>query len=137
MKYDPTRIEDKIKAQAKFSFFLDNNKKFELKEIKNKRTISQNSSLHLYFDFIAEWLNELGVEFTYNGIKGVELSTMYTPHIVKEMIWKPIQLTLFKTDSTTKLTTDNMNKIIDILTKFFAEKGINLQFPSIESLTNK
>ncbi len=74
----------------------------------------------------------MGAEFSYTGIKGMELSTRYTPSIVKEFFWKPLQLTLFDFESTTKLTTQQMNDIIDIISKFFAEKGINLPFPSID-----
>jgi hypothetical protein len=104
-------------------------------EIKNKkRTLTQNSALHLYFNFIADELNELGQEFEYNGITGKQLSMRYTGHIIKEMFWKPIQLALFDIDSTTKLNTKQMNDIIDIFTKFFGDKGVVIPFPSVDCL---
>ncbi|MBL4703470.1 MAG: hypothetical protein JKY54_03055, partial [Flavobacteriales bacterium] len=56
---------------------------------------------------------------------------------VKEFIWKPIQNALFDIKSTTKLDTKEINEIIDVITKYFGDKGITVDFPSIESLTNK
>ena len=58
----------------------------------------------------------------------------YTPTLVKEFVWRPIQLTLFNIESTTKLDTKQMNEVIDVITKFFGDRGIVLPFPSIETL---
>lgn len=102
------------------------------KEIK-LRTKAQNSALHQYFNMISTELNEMGAEFHYTGLRGVDLSTRYTPTIVKDFFWRPIQLALFDIESTTQLDTRQMNEIIDVITKFFADKGINIQFPSEES----
>ena len=50
-----------------------------------KRSLQQNKrALHLLFQNIAFELNRIGMEFTYNGIKGLEIQTTYTPEIVKE-----------------------------------------------------
>lgn len=97
--------------------------------IKQVRTNKQNASLHKFFTMISEQLNELGQEFCYVGITGKELSMPYTPHIVKEMFWKPIQITLFEFESTTKLDTFQINQIVDVFVKFFADKGVEVFFP--------
>lgn len=101
-----------------------------------KRTSIQNRALHLYFTFISNELNNLGLEFNYTGLVIENLSSVYTPHIVKEFIWKPIQIALFNKNSTTKLNTKEINEIIDVITKFFGDRGISVQFPSIETLKN-
>jgi len=98
------------------------------------RTLKANSALHLYFTLIAQELNELGQEFCYTGITGKELSLHYTPTIIKELFWKEIQFTMFGTKTTTKLTTEQMNMIIEVFSKFFAERGVVLGFPSIDSI---
>lgn len=103
------------------------------KEIK-KRTNSQNSALHLFFDMISFALNELNQEFCYTGVTGRELSMMYTPNLVKTMFWHPIQTALFDTKSTTELNNEQINQISDIIIKFFAEKSVVLEFPSKETL---
>jgi len=105
--------------------------------IKQVRTNTQNRSLHKYFTLIADELNELGQEFCYTGITGKELSMPYTSTLVKEMFWKPISLTMFGFESTTKLDTNQMNQIIEVFSKFFAERGVVLDFPSIEAMENK
>lgn len=101
-------------------------------EIKQKRSSQQNRALHKYFSLIAIELNELGQEFCYTGITGKELSLQYTETIIKELFWKPIQMTMFGTNTTTKLTTDQMNMIIEVFSKFFAERGVELNFPCID-----
>ena len=104
------------------------------KESKPTRSSQQNKSLHKYFTLIANQLNDMGQEFCFSGITGKELSMRYTMNIIKEMFWKPIQETMFETKSTTKLTTSQMNQIIDVFTKFFADKGVVLDFPSVEAM---
>lgn len=94
------------------------------------RSSQQNRALHLFFKMIAENLNNEGITFIYRGLKGQELETQYTEHLVKEMIWRPIQKTIFNIESTTKLNTDMINKILDVLVNFFANKCIHISFPS-------
>ena len=72
------------------------------------------------------------MEFNYFGVSGKQLSMRYNGTIVKEYFWKPIQLALFEIESTTKLNTTQMNEIIDVVTKFFADKGVIIPFPSLD-----
>ena len=109
----------------------------EIKRIKKTRSNQTNRALHLYFTFISDELRELGTEFTYQGVKGMELSVPYTPEIVKDYFWRPIQRALFNKESTTQLTHDELNEIIQIINRFFADKGVDIVFPSIESLINE
>ncbi len=100
---------------------------------KKKRSISQNAALHLYFKYISDELNDLGMAFGYDGIKGMRIETPYTETIVKHLVWKPIQIALFGYESTTQLTTQDIDKIIMIFSNYFAEQGIEISFPSIET----
>ncbi len=102
-----------------------------------KRTNSQNRALHLYFTHISNEFNDLGMTFNYTGIKGKTIETIYTSHIIKEFVWRPIQMVLFDIKSTTQINTEQINNIIDILSKHFAEKGIEINFPSIDYFKNK
>ena len=65
---------------------------------------------------------------------GTVLEMRYTPDLVKNHIWRPIQETLFDIKSTTKINTEQINEIMDVLIKFFAERGIVLEFPNKEQL---
>ena len=133
MKYSLS-IQDEIREfKKKVEYLLLKGVQVELKHIKKTRSTDQNSSLHLFFTMISEQLNELGMEYIYFGLKGQEISLTYTPELVKTFFWKPIQLALFETESTTKLTTEQMNRIIDIIIKFFGDKGVVIEFPCFEN----
>ena len=99
-----------------------------------KRSSQHNKSLHVLFQNISFELNRIGMEFTYNGIEGITLQTTYTPEIVKEFIWEPLQRVMLDKDSTTKLTTSDINAIFEILGRYFAEKGVVIDFPSAETI---
>lgn len=134
MKYNLQNKNDLNKFNIKVEYLKANGKEVELKQIKQTRSSLQNKALHLFFDFVSDELNELGLQYQYKGLTGKEFEVMYTPHLVKEFVWKPIQRALFGTESTTKLTTSQMNDIINVIVKFFSGQGIVLTFPSIETL---
>jgi hypothetical protein len=102
-----------------------------------KRSSQQNKALHLFFTNISFELNRMGLEFTYRGITGIEIQTTYTPEIVKEHLWKHLQMVMIGKESTTKLTTKDIEDIFLVLGKFFSERGVVIEFPSIETLLNK
>lgn len=97
-----------------------------------KRSNAQNRALHLFFEWIANMFNELG--HTYTNPMGIE--TIWTNNMVKEIIWRPLQFSLFGIDSTTKLDTEKINIIADAIILHFSEQGYYLQFPSMESFLN-
>lgn len=136
MKYDLNNTIERDKCKDRFAFLMKQNKLVELKAVKKTRSNQQNRALHLFFTFISQELNEMGMEFTYIGLNTPEISLMYTPELVKNMVWRPIQIALFEIESTTKLNTDQMNKIIDVITKFLGDKGVVIEFPNIETLMN-
>jgi hypothetical protein len=134
MIYDLSNSIEKSRFKAMSNYFINNSKKVELIQKVDTRTSRQNSALHLFFTMVSDQLNELGMEFKYSGLNDNDFSLRHTPTLVKEFVWKPIQLALFDIESTTKLNTHQMNEIIDVIVKYFGEKGIVLEFPSIESL---
>lgn len=136
MKYDLKNENDLRDFNYKIEYLKQNKKIVELKAVKMTRTALQNKALHKYFEFIATELNELGLEYQYTGLTGRAFAIRYTPNIVKDFIWRPIQIALFDLRSTTALDTKQMNEIIDIITKFFGDQGIVLPFPCLETLEN-
>ena len=137
MLYNLQNETEVKKFDDKCEHLKDKGKTVDLIEKQNTRTTSQNSALHLFFTIISNQLNEMGLEFHYHGLKGNVLTTRYTPDVVKNYFWRPIQLVLFDIKSTTKINTIQINEIVDVITKYFAEKGVVIEFPSIESLMNK
>ena len=134
MKYDLSNDIEKTLFKNQCEWLLENEKTCKLEKLSKNRTITQNASLHLYFEIISDKLNDMGYSFTYQGLQIDTLETTYTPKIVKEFIVKPIMSTLWDIESTTKLDTEKINIIIDIINKFFSDRGEYVPFPSIQSL---
>lgn len=137
MIYDLSNIDDSLRATLAYNKHLKSNDFIEIKKVSKSRSLQQNKALHKFFTIVADQLNEMGMEFTYNGIKGKEISTRYNAHIIKNFLWRPLQIALFDIESTTKINTTQMNEIIDVISKYFAERGVSIEFPSIETLINK
>lgn len=129
-QYNTGTSEGYIKALDQLHYYKSISAVIEMKEVKQTRSNAQNRSLHLFFTFCANSLNDLGIEFCYKGLKGMDIEVPWNAELFKSMVWKPIQITLFDFESTTKLTTEQINIILDVLTRFFAERGISISFPN-------
>jgi hypothetical protein len=134
MIYKTSDTNQVKKAIQNINKWSETDCKFELKKVSNSRTSQQNRALHLYFSFVANELNELGLMFKYTGLRQNGLESRYTSNIVKNFIWRPIQISMFNIESTKDLTTEQMNEIIDTITLFFGERSVNIHFPSIDTL---
>lgn len=100
---------------------------------KKKRTLRQNSALHKYFTLLAEELNLAGLDM--RKLLKEEIDISWTPESVKEYLWRPIQKVMYTKESTTKLETNEITKIYDVLNRHLSEKhGIGVMFPSEESM---
>ena len=134
MNYDLKNKNQLNLFQNQVKWLIDNEMLCKLTKESRKRSITENSSLHLWMKHISDELNEIGETFHYFGISGKEFEMKFTEKIVKEFVIKPIIITLFNIESTTKLTNSNINELIDIINKFMSKKGIYLPWPSISSL---
>lgn len=134
MKYDLSNDTELIIFKQQVEWLIDNKKVCNLDKVIKSRSLTQNKALHKYFELISDKLNHMGFTFAYTGLKGLELEMRYTPEIVKNMIIKPIMISMFKIESTTKLTTDMINDIIDVMNSYFSSRGEYIPFPSIQSL---
>lgn len=136
MKYDTTNIVELTDAKRKLREYTELGKTVELKGLSDSRSAKQNRALHKFFTIVSNQLNEIGLEFQYIGLKGDTLSTRYSPNLVKEYFWRPIQIALFNIESTKNIDTKQINEIVDVISKFFGDKGVVIEFPSIETLIN-
>lgn len=135
MIYKPGQLYE---ANAAIYKLFEAGKSIEIKIYENTRSNAQNRALHLYFTECAKQFNELGFTFNYHDpFTGHIIEMSWTGEMIKEYIWRPIQLTLFDKKSTTKLTTNEINQIVDILSKHFAENGSDVQFPNWQIFLNK
>ncbi len=95
------------------------------------RTPKQNNSVHLYFDLLAQELNNAGY-----GVKKTlrhDIDIPWTPELIKLLMWKKVQEAMFSKKSTTQLDTSEISQVYEVINKHLAETvGISVPFPSIE-----
>jgi hypothetical protein len=130
MIYTPATEQGMQAAIDRLKFHAKMNQSVTIEVFKNTRTSQQNRALHKFFQMVADMLNEKGQTFKVLD----EFESQFTGTIVKECIWKPIQLVMFGTDSTKKLKTNEINIILDVLSDHFSKIGEVVEFPSIENL---
>ena len=96
-----------------------------------QRTIQQNRSLHLYFTLLADELNAAGYDMRSTLKPGVDIP--WAPELVKQYLWKGIQEAMLGKESTTELTSAEIDKVYETLNRHLAETtGVHVAFPSKE-----
>lgn len=94
-----------------------------------QRTIKQNNSLHKYFELLAEELNNAGLDMKHV----ITVDIPWSSDTVKQWLWKPVQKAQLLKESTTELTTAEVNKVYETINRLMAEKfNIHVPFPSDE-----
>ena len=98
-----------------------------------QRTLTQNRALHLMYEHLAQELNDAGWDMKRTLKQEIDIA--WTKESVKEYLWRPIQELMLKKKSTTELTTKDIDKVMNTLTRHLGDKlGIEIHFPSIETL---
>ena len=116
------------------NFLQDNEgKDVQIKRTTYTRTDAQNNALHKYFELLANEMSKAGYQFHMKlGSKDVKLD--WSPSLVKEAMWKPIQRSLLNKSSTTELNkTEDINTVYDHINRFVSEElHIHIPFPTEE-----
>lgn len=101
-----------------------------------QRTTKQNAALHKLFSELADELNENGLDMRKTLKPTIDIR--WDGKMVKEYIWRPLMKVQLGKSSTTEMTTSDIDKVFETINKHFAEKfGLQIDFPSIESLMMK
>lgn len=104
----------------------------EIEKIKRKRTNQQNRALHLWFEHVAEQLNNAGMDMRKLIRPEVEIS--WTPYSVKEYLWRPLQETMTGKKSTTKLNTEEIDTIYEMINRVISERAhVHVPFPALDN----
>lgn len=97
-----------------------------------KRTLTQNNALHLMFDQLAEKLNDAGFDMKKTLKPSIDIP--WSKMSVKEYLWRPVQKAQLGKESTTDLTTKEIDEVFETLCRHLRQKlGIEIHFPSIET----
>lgn len=98
-----------------------------------KRTVQQNKALHVLFELLASELNERGLDMRRTLKETIDIP--WSRASVKEYLWKPVQKAQLDKQSTTELTTKEIDQVFDTLNRFIGEKfSFHVGFPSIEDI---
>lgn len=101
--------------------------------MENKRTLAQNRALHKMFEVLADELNDRGKYIS----TVIRADARWDKNRVKELIWRSVQEKMFNKTSTTSLTTREIDEIFEVIQKALAEMGIQIMFPSIDSIMDR
>jgi len=97
------------------------------------RTNQQNKAMHVLFQLLANRLNEAGLDMRKTLKPSVEIP--WSSNSVKEYLWRPVMKAQLNKQSTTELTTVEIDEVFETLNRHFGEKfGLHVPFPSIEQL---
>lgn len=97
------------------------------------RSNQQSKALHLMFEMLADEMNEAGLT---HG-KVIKADIPWNKTTVKELLFRPLMQAQYGKKSTTELTTQEIDGLIDTLTKTLGELGLSVIFPSISTLIDE
>ena len=99
-------------------------------------TRRQQNSLHLWFQMLADELNDAGLDL--RKVLKPEIEIPWSKESIKNFLWRPVQEIYLSKKSTTELTTKDIDEIWEILNRHLGEKfGIHIPFPSEEEMVLK
>jgi len=94
-----------------------------------RRTLSQNSALHLFFEHLASTLNAQNLTIDVM----LKAEKKWSAVSVKEILWRDLQKSITGKESSAKLTTKELTEVYDTLNKALGEKlHIHVDFPHYE-----
>ena len=97
----------------------------------DKRTVQANRALHLYCKQVAEALNDAGLDMK----QVIKADVQWSMLSVKEYMWKTLQKAITHKDSTTQITSSEIDIIYHTMNRLLGEKfSIHVPFPNIEEL---
>lgn len=133
MLYDMSKQEDFQKAMSLLAMAGENGSMIEMKVKRGTRTLRQNNSLWLMFTQLADELNSQGLD--QKKVLKEEVAIPWQSDSIREFLWKPVQKAVVGTESTTELTTKQIDEVFVVLQRHLHEAvGISISFPSLETL---
>lgn len=100
------------------------------KKKKGKRTLTQNAALHKYCELLAVSLNDAGLDMRL--VLRNDIDIPWTMENAKEHLWRPIQRSVTRKDSTTQASTADYSGVHNVLSRHLSEKlGVYVPWPSL------
>ena len=132
MKTEVT-IQDEVLQFKQMDGFKDGIYEIEIKNM-DTRTVTQNRAYHLWLNMIANKLNK----------ENITTQQILSPNIhwdmekIKYVFTAPLIKVLFKVNSSSKMMKSDFDMLIQVMTKSFGERGVQLPpFPTIKEKEKK
>ncbi len=100
-----------------------------------QRSPTENNCVHLFCEQVADELSEKGITFQMFFNPGFEVP--WTKAIVKENVWRRIQIAICSKVSTTEPTSAEYNEIYEYVNLKLSNYGIHIPWPNKELLKKK
>lgn len=99
-----------------------------------QRSLSQNAAMHVLYSIIARALVGAGYDVK-TVLEVIKIPMPWTDILVKELLWRPIQIQMLGKTSTTELTTKEVDIVWDPLKEALDQIGFkDIHFPSVEDI---
>lgn len=92
----------------------------------SQRTLTQNAAMHLFFQWLADALNDAGLDM--KKVLRNDIDIPWTSAAVKEHLWRPIQIAMTDKQSTTEITTVEPTDIHAVLSRHLGQR-LGIQCP--------
>lgn len=100
------------------------------------RTMQQNKALWKYFEALAQEFSDHGLDM--KKVLKPEIDIPWNKDTICEFLWKPIMKIQTGKESTTELTTKEIDQVYNTINRHLGETfGIHVEWPSLESLINQ
>ncbi len=97
------------------------------------RTEQQNKAMHLYFEQVAQALNDAGLSIE-QVLQNFTMELNWNKDSVKEILWRTAQKRIVGKHSTTELNKrEDITRVYEAVNRFLAKLGIHVPFPSMEA----
>ena len=125
-------IQDEVMQFKQMDGFKDGIYEIEIKKL-DTRTNQQNRAYHLWLTQIANRLNHDNI--TTQQI--ISPNIVWSGEKVKQIFTAPLIKTMFGVNSSAKLEKHNFDTLINVMTKAFGERGVQLPaFPTMKDKEN-
>lgn len=98
----------------------------EFRRKAKQRTLTQNRALHLFCQWLADALNDAGLDMRKTLRDDVDVP--WTQASVKEYLWRPVQTAMTDKKSTTEITTVEPTEIHAVLSRHLGQR-LGIQCP--------
>ena len=104
-----------------------------VKKVVKTRTSLQNASLHKWMSLLADALNLSGQDMRKTIRQDIDIS--WTEYNIKEYLFKPMMKAMYGKESTTQLSTVEIQKVYELVDKTIAERtGVTIPWPNIDQM---